>query len=280
MTLQGWAALAAHIKAHPVTGSPAEMRDAFDALAPEGPTGTPLTIGGVPALRFGPDTGTPVIWLHGGGLVFGSGRSHGAMVAALATRLERPVIFPLYRLAPKHPWPAPLDDALAVLSACESPVDLVGDSVGGQLAVLAALAHPGAVRRLGLISPNSDHRGASTTRKRNSPHDLMNDDAQDSRLARMSFGPDLAAHPDANLLDRALHRLPPVWITAATNEVLLDDTLLLVTAMGRAGVEVEAHIRPGLCHLWPLWPDALPESRDTLDRLAAFLSALHDRTAP
>jgi acetyl esterase/lipase len=137
------------------------------------------------------------------------------------------------------------------------------------LALLATLRRPGKVRRLFLISPNTDRTGASTTRQSNSERDAMNDDAQDLALACLSFGDAPGANPDASPLHADLTTLPPVWITAATNEVLLDDTLLLIAALGRAGVPVQADIRKGLCHLWMLWPDAHPEARRTLKMLAA-----------
>ena len=273
MILQGWEALKAHIDAHPVEGSPAEMRAAFAALAPDGPEGRTLTVGGVPCREFGAGAVQPLVWLHGGGLVFGSAESHAAIASAIAHRTGRRVLVPDYRLAPEHPWPAPLDDISAVLDALPDPVDLVGDSVGGQLAILAALRRPDHVRKLGLISPNTDRTGLSQTRVQNSDRDAMNDDAQDLALAQLSFGEELEKHPDASPVTHDLRHLPPIWMTAATNEVLLDDTLLFAAAAARAGVPVEMHIEKGLCHLWVLWPDALEESVASLDALAAFISA-------
>jgi len=270
MTPQGWPALAAHIAAHPVQGTPAQMRAAFAALAPKGPPGQREVIGGVPCQCFGAVGGAPVIWAHGGGLVFGSAATHAALAARVAQWAGRRVIVPDYRLAPEHPWPAPLDDLLAGVDATPGLVDLVGDSAGGLLALWAALRRKGRVGRLALISPNTDSSGLSITRQRDS--DVMNDGAQDRRLAELAFGRGQAKHPDASPLLADLTGLPPVWITAATSEVLLDDTLLLITALGRAGVQVSAEILPGLCHLWPLWPDALPQSRATVASLSAFLA--------
>jgi monoterpene epsilon-lactone hydrolase len=270
MIPQGWPALAAHIAANPVDGSPRQMRAAFAALAPDAPPGQHRVIGGVPCQCFGPVGGVPVIWAHGGGLVFGSSSTHAALATRVARASVRHVIVPDYRLAPEHPWPAPLDDLLAVVDACEGPFDLIGDSAGGLLALWAAMRRRDQVGRLALISPNTDRSGLSTTRARDT--DAMNSDAQDRRLAEMAFGKDVAHAADASPLLADLSGLPPVWITAATSEVLLDDTLLLITALRRAGVQVTDHVVPGLCHLWPLWPDALPQSGATVASLSAFVS--------
>jgi len=266
----GWDALAAHIAAHPVTGTPAQMRLAFAGLAPKGPEGQRIRLGGVACLAFGPLQSRPVIWAHGGGLVFGSPATHASMAARVAHLSQRRIILPDYRLAPEHPWPSPLHDILAVMDACGGLVDLAGDSAGGQLALCATLARKGVVGRLALISPNTDRTGRSTTRGRDT--DVMNTGAQDAALARFSFGKGIATHPDASPLLADLSGLPPVWITAATAEVLFDDTLLLLYALNAARVPTIADIRTGLCHLWPLWPDALPQSTQTLAGMARFLA--------
>lgn len=259
-----------HIEANPVTGSPAEMRAAFERLAGPSDAGQPVEVAGVPGRWHGPEQGVPLVWLHGGGFVFGSARSHGRMIAHLQPRVRRPVFVPDYPLAPEHPWPDPLSALRRVMDTL-GPCDLGGDSAGGQLALVQAIEAPGSVRRLALISPNTDRTGRSATRGPNSGADLMNDDAQDAGFARMCFGDgDPAGRAQSPLL-HLTGDLPPVWITAATNEVLLDDTLLLIRRLGRSGVAVEARILPGLFHLWPLWPDVLPDARRTLADLAAFL---------
>ncbi|MGR3434391.1 MAG: alpha/beta hydrolase fold domain-containing protein [Shimia sp.] len=265
MPPEGWAALEAHIAAHPVEGDPVAMRAAFARLAPPGPTGEASEIGGVPVRSFG--AGAPVVWIHGGGLVFGAPATHAAMCARIASVSGTRVIVPAYRRAPDHPWPAPLEDALAVVDAL-GECAVGGDSAGGLVALHVARSRQ--VTRLALISPNTDRTGASRTRAVHSERDLMNDDGQDARLGRMAFGRE--DHPDASPLHADLTGLPPTWITAGTGEVLLDDTLLLVRALGRAGVAVEAHIADVACHLWPLWPDATPEARTTLACLARFLA--------
>ena len=156
-----------------------------------------------------------------------------------------------------------------LLDALDGPVAIGGDSAGGHLALCLALRRP--VLALALISPNTDRTGLSRTRKANEMRDAMVDDAGDRALARLCFGEMSLDDPDVSPLLANLARLPPTWLTAATNEVLLDDTLLLAAAAARAGVPVELSVRPGLLHLWPLWPQAIAEGAATLAAAADFV---------
>lgn len=263
----------ARIKAHPVSGTVGQMRAAFEALAASPATagGIPFKRNGVPGRRFG--SGPDVVWLHGGGYVFGSSDSHAACASYLAHAAGCTVWVPDYRLAPEVAWPAPLEDALALLDSFPSPISVVGDSAGGHLALNVALRDPQAVSALALISPNTDRSDLSTTRTANTPHDLMNADHDDTALYRLAMPETDPTAIAASPLLGDLSTLPPVWLTAATNEVLLDDTLLLTVALGRAGVPVTTRIEQGLFHLWTLWPDHLEKARTTLTHAAAFLSA-------
>ena len=265
-------ALEDHIRATPVEGSPADMRAAFLRLAhPGGAPDLPetVTVGGCPGRWFG--TGDrPILWLHGGGYVFGGSDSHAAPARALAELTGRAVFVPDYPLAPEHPWPAQADaaaDVLAALGRC----DVVGDSAGGHLALNLARRAPDLIGRLAVLSPNTDRSGLSTTRKRNSTTDLMNDDAQDRRLSDMALGHLRDDDPDASPLLADLARLPPLFVTATTTEVLLDDSLLLATRVARSGVAVTQHVVAELFHMWHLWPEALPEARATLLAVARHL---------
>lgn len=264
--------VAARIAANPVQGSPEEMRRAFDALFPDAPRGRASTIGGRPCVVHGEGDRGTVVWLHGGGYVLGGARSHGAAAACLARLAQCRVVLPLYRRAPENTWPAPLEDALAVIDALDGPVALVGDSAGGHLALAVARGRPGAIRAMALVSPNTDRTGLSTSRKANSSRDLMNSDADDARFAAMAMPGFDPRDPDVSPLVADLAALPRTFLVASTCEVLLDDSLLLGVALARAGVQVETHILPGLWHLWPLWPGQLAEADDTLARIAAFLT--------
>ena len=100
----------------------------------------------------------------------------------------------------------------------------------------------------------------------------MNDDLLDALLARESRGDAMTEHPHASPLISDLSKLPPVWITAATNEMLLDDTLLLISKLRRDGVLCDAHIYRDLCPLWMLWPDALPQGKQVVRQLSSWIA--------
>ena len=266
-------ALESHIRATPVEGSPAQMRAAFLRLAhPGGPPDLPeiVSVGGCPGRWFGAGD-RPILWLHGGGYVFGGSDSHAAPARMLAEMTGRPVFVPDYPLAPDHPWPAQtmaLDGALRALGSC----DVIGDSAGGHLAINLARRTDGRIRRLAVLSPNTDRTGRSTTRIRNTASDLMNDHAQDRHLSDMALGHLPDDDHDASPLLSDLGHLPPLYVTASTTEVLLDDSLLLATRAAQCGVPVTLDVRPDLFHMWHLWPDAVPQARATLRAVADHLA--------
>lgn len=264
------ASLKAHIRDTPVAGSPAQMRTAFARLAGPQPDLAVEEIGGV-ACSVAGHGALAAIWLHGGGYVFGGAQSHGHTVARMAQLLGGKVILPHYRLAPEAPWPAQLEDACAVLDAMPGPIPVIGDSAGGHLALNAAFKRPDKITALALISPNTDRTDTSETRASNSPHDLMNDAAQDAHLASRAFPDTPDAAVDASPILGPLHSLPPMFLTCATNEVLADDTLLLARSAAHAGAQLELHVEPNLFHLWTLWPRILPEAARTLALITRFI---------
>ncbi|WMS44780.1 alpha/beta hydrolase fold domain-containing protein [Acuticoccus sp. MNP-M23] len=255
----------ASIKAHKPQGRPAEMRAAFAALVGPQPAAEDVAIGPAGGLAVG--SGPTLLWFHGGGFVFGAPETHVALARAIAAAGVR-VVLPRYRLAPEHPWPAMLDDALAAIDAVPGPVMIGGDSAGGQLALCAARRRT--VRGVAVLSPNTDRTGASRTRKPLSARDLMNDDAGDAALAREAFGDRPGDDPDVSPWRSDLSGIAALHIEVGTEEVLLGDSLLLAEAAVLAGVPTALHMTPGLFHLAALWPDAVPGAAAQLARLGAF----------
>ena len=269
------ASVEAHIEATELGESPAEMRAGFERLAGPQPPSRTETRGGhevlSPVVAEGV-AGPPLIFFHGGGYVFGSPESHMTLAARLA-RSGVDIRLPRYPLAPEAPWPAQLDAALAVVDAISGPVALGGISAGGHLALNAALARPGSVSALLLISPNTDRSGASRTRRALEHLDLMNDDATDARLARMAMGNADPRDPQVSPRLADLSRLPPTRILVGAREILLDDALLLARAAALHGRPVSLDLASGLFHMAQLWPEAIPQAGGMLDQAADWLSA-------
>lgn len=274
-------ALRVLIERHPVEGSPEEMRRAFAALAEAGGAGDTSGIepeetrlGGHRVLRLAPQNplSPPILYCHGGGYVFGSPKTHLALGARLAIAASAEVLLLRYPLAPEARWPAQREAVLAACAAMKGPFLLGGDSAGGHLALAAALFGAGA-KALLLFSPNTARDyAASATREKTG--DAMNTHAQDDALAGMNFkdGPD-GADPDQTLLLQELAKLPPLYLDAGTEEVLLDDTLRLARHAALAGADVSLRTRPGF-HLIQLFAARYTPGTESLARAGEWVKAL------
>ncbi|MDT0682548.1 alpha/beta hydrolase [Roseicyclus sp. F158] len=275
MTLKTIDDVRALITANPVSGTPPEMRAAFARLAAapsaDDVGARPLVLGTIDALSLG--EGPTLLWLHGGGLVFGGPETHLALAAHLAGRGLR-VVLPAYRLAPDHVWPAQIEDTLAALDALSGPVAIGGDSAGGLLALEAAQRRPGRAFALALLSPNTDRTGATAeVRAAQSELDAMNDDEQDAALARLAFEDRDGWDPEVSPRLGPLDRLPPTFLAACPDEVLSEDARLLADGIHEVGGGCDFTLWDGMFHMWPLWPNAIPEGAEALDRIAAFVQA-------
>jgi acetyl esterase/lipase len=225
---------------------------------------------------------TTAVHLHGGGYVIGSPKSHTPFGTYLATALGGRVLLPDYRLAPEHPAPAAVDDAVAIyrwlLEAGVESGDVVitGDSAGGGLA-LALMARlrdemvpmPSAAA---LISPWTDLTGTSETIRTKVDDDVV----LSPELLAYWGGMYAGAMPlDDPVLSPALGdltALPPTLVLTGTRELLLDDSNLLVDRAGAAGVDVTLEIVDDMVHIWPvLGAGAVPEAQAAVDRMAAFV---------
>lgn len=247
---------------------------------PRGSRIAPVDLGGVPGLSVtGPGAGGPVriLYLHGGGYVFGSARTHSAMLAQLSKRSRMPAVLPDYRRAPEHPFPAAFEDALAAyLGLAEQPGDLLigGDSAGGglALALLAEILRRDLPRPLGVFafSPLTDLTFSGRSFRENAARDAVLPAERASELAGMYLAgadpKDLRASP----LWADFTGAPPVWICAGDTEILLDDTRRMVERLRAQGVDVTARIERDLPHVWPFFHHVLPEARATLADLATW----------
>ena len=234
-----------------------------------------------PRILTQPDTAPICLYLHGGAFVMGGLNSHRDLAAQLAQRAQIRLLMVDYRLAPEHPFPAALDDALAVYRALLAqgiPAQrllLGGDSAGGNLALGTAqaiqaqgLPLPAA---LVLFSPWLDLTGHSPSRQANAATDVMlSQQVLDEAAAQYAPG---MALDDARLspLFGTLAGLPPCLLIASRAEILMDDARQLHQLMLAAGGQVELLEWANTPHAFPVMARHLPEGRAALDQTARFI---------
>jgi len=222
-----------------------------------------------------------ILYLHGGGYYFCSPRTHRAITFGLAPRAAADVFSLDYRLAPEHPFPAALDDALAAwraLVASGVPAAravIAGDSAGGGLALaaLVALRDAGEPLPAGalLFSAWTDLAATGASMRDNDGRDPMFRAAVFERVAPLYLGATPATHPLASPLYADLRGLPPLFLRAGSTEVLLDDTRRVAARARAAGVDVDCEVWPDMPHIWPIYAPFMPEARRALDDAARFV---------
>lgn len=231
-----------------------------------------------------------MLYCHGGGYYFCSPASHRPLVFRLAARSGARTFSLDYRLAPEHPFPAALEDALAAyrrLLADGTPaasIVIAGDSAGGGLALATLVALRDAGDPLPaagvLFSPWTDLAATGATIESNDGLDPMFCGAAIGRAARFYVGDADPTDPYLSPLYADLTGLPPLLIQAGSTEVLLDDARRVADRARAAGVKVGFEVWPGVPHVWHLWTPYVPEAKAALERAAQFIR-LHvaERTA-
>lgn len=234
-------------------------------------------INGVPVEVLTPRVSNPgrvLMYLHGGGYVIGSPRTHRAFAMTLAKALAAEVWVPDYRLAPEHPFPAAQLDALAVWSAfVEAHPDavrlLAGESAGGGLCVATCLRArdqqlppPHGVY---LISPWLDVSLTSDSCSANDRRDaLLGHAFTDSLFATNYCVDSRRKDPEVSPLFADLKGLPPMLVQVGENEILLDDSTAFTLRAAEAGVVVDLERAPEMWHAWVLYAAVVPEARASL----------------
>jgi acetyl esterase/lipase len=259
-------------------------REAAALAGPAGGAWREAPVGGVPALRLdGPAGGPVILWLHGGAYCLGSPRTHAAMVAALARRAGAGAVVPDYRLAPEHPFPAALEDALAAWRGLAAEgtapgrVALGGDSAGGGLAL--ALLHlllaegaapPGAALA---FSPWADLSRTGGSLASLARRDVLIPVARFAEIRDAYLAGADPRDPRASPLFGRFAGAPPTLIQSSRVEVLRDDARDMAARLRADGVAVTHEERRAVPHAWQIYQGLLPEADAALDRAAAFLRA-------
>jgi acetyl esterase len=229
-----------------------------------------------------------VVYLHGGGWAIGSIASFDTVLRALANASGAIVASVDYRLAPEHPFPAGLDDALAAvrglhamageLGADPSRMAIAGDSAGGNLATVVARRLRGEVplRLQALVYPATD-AGCNTPSYREFGERYGLTAASMQRFWNLYLDGADGLQPDASPL-RAddLAGSPPAFVLTADRDPLRDEGEAYADALRRAGVAVESRRMPGTIHGFWRWLAATQQSRRAVDEVAAALRAALD----
>lgn len=226
--------------------------------------------------------GRTVLYLHGGGYVSGSPRTHRALAGELAHAAGARLLLPAYRLAPEHPFPAALEDAwvaywwLLTQGIPSGQIVVAGDSAGGglALALLITLRDAGVPLPAGLvcISPWVDLTLHGASLRANDGRDYLNAAAIRATAALYLNGRD-AHEPLASPLFADLGGLPATLIQAGTAELLLDDSKRLARRAAAAGVPVELELWENMVHVWHFLYPFEAKARHAIRRIGAFVCA-------
>ena len=253
---------------------------------PSDVTVTAAALGGVPTAEVTIDGIEPrhvVLYFHGGVYVLGDAFQAAGLASQVGRRTQAKGISVDYRLAPEHPYPAAVDDALAAYEAllhngtAPSDIAFAGESAGGGLAIATlvnardhGLPLPAAAF---VMSPYADLTLAGTTMETKREADpLLSREALQTRVTDYTSGQDATLGLISPIF-ADLSGLPPLIIQAGTHEVLLDDAVRLARQAATADVEVTLDITPGVPHVFQAYYPILDEAAAALDRAGQFLSA-------
>ncbi len=254
--------------------------------------------GPIPARHYRPATGeTPrptVLFIHGGGFVIGDLDTHDNQARAICAGAQADVVAIDYRLAPEHRWPAAAEDAIAAhrwvvdhvdeLGGDRARIGIAGDSAGGNLAAVTALA----ARESGLpltaqllVYPGVDFSEEWPSRQQNAEgFFLTNDDMvwfaeHYVGVSRDQADADLLTHPHLSPLHADLAGLAPAVVVTAEFDPLRDEGDAFAAALAEAGVEVDHLPRPGMIHGFFDMFTFSPAAREAVDEaVGAFARRL------
>ena len=245
-----------------------------------------VSAGGVPAewtTAPGADPKRVVLYVHGGGYVFGSILSHRHLVAEIGRVAGCRTLALDYRLAPEHPFPAPVEDTLAayrfLLSSGIEPrhITIAGDSAGGGLVVAAMVA----IKQAGLnqpacgwaISPWVDMEALGGTFATRADTDPTVSKETILEIAQTYLGGADPRSPLAAPIYADLTGIAPLLIQVGAAEVLLDDALALAGKAGAADVPVRLEVWPEMIHVWHMFHRMLGAGRRAVGEGGAYIKA-------
>ena len=252
---------------------------------PRGATVTLVEAGGVPA-RWLYAAGVPaervILYIHGGGFTLGWNNQYYGMLHYLSKTANARILAIDYRLAPEHPFPAALDDCVAayrwLLQQGIPPQQLAiaGDSAGGNLTLTTMLAlrdaHDPLPAVAACLSPGVDFTLSSETSTTPTPNDPVLSPAYIKTSTRDYLGDADPQNPLLSPIFADLHGLPPLLIQVGSDELLLSDAQRITERARAADVEVVLTVWPHMWHVFQLFAPTLPEGRQAINAIGAFIS--------
>lgn len=224
-------------------------------------------------------TDTAVLYLHGGAYTVGSLDSHRALASHIASAARVSVLLLDYRLAPEHPFPSALEDALGAftwiqetLAIGANRIVIMGDSAGGGLTLATALrlrdTKRDMPRALICLSPWTDLTLSGESVRNLIGKDPFFPNTVRIQEAALSYaGGHALTLPEISPRFASLEGLPDLYIQVGTDEIVLSDSLDLAESANRAGVTAQVDVWPGMWHVWQIFCDMMPESRRAIERI-------------
>ena len=270
----------------------AEIRESLKKVKPQGiPSGVSeefAAINGVGCKVMIPAEGLnnkAILYFHGGGFCLGIYHPNREFAARMAKECGVKVFMPNYRLAPENPFPAALEDAMAVYKGMllegysASNIVLAGDSSGCGLllSALLALKKSGAEMpsAISLITPALDFAGKGEsflTKAKNDPFRLKDP----LGVAKVYVGSNNPLSPDISPLYGDLAGLPPILIHGAEYDVFVSDAVRFEEAARQAGVDVRLKTWQKMWHIFHMQDTVVPEAKDALQEMCAYMRAKLD----
>ena len=261
-----------------------ERTDGLFGRLPAGFTIEPITIGNMNAERMTPPDARDdceILYFHGGGYVLGNARSHRPIVAKFVRQTGIPTLTFDYRIAPEHPFPAAVDDAVAAYTwllehgGVPEKIAFIGDSAGGGLclALLMAIKEhrlpmPAAVAAM---SPWTDLANSGESFITNAKTDTLCWTGAQEIFSRHYLNGADPYNPLASPLYGDMDGLPPIRLYVGGTELLRDDATRFVQKAKEAGGDAEVTVGHGLFHCYPVCAPMFPEATEALHEICVFI---------
>jgi epsilon-lactone hydrolase len=264
-----------------------EMRTAYETFlaqspVPDGIGVRPVNAGGVSSLALAPASGdpeTPILFLHGGGYALGSAYGYRPLAGALVAAAGAGALVPDYRLAPEHPFPAGVEDAVAAYTWLAEQrgnggIVLAADSAGAGLvfSLLLTLRAQGRPQPAGAVflCPGVDPVGRAVLSAAAATPEQVE---QVRRITDAYLGGHPPDDPLVNALVADLTGLPPMLVQAASGDLILPEAKALLERATAHGVDARLELYPADTHVFHVFWPFLPEAADALQSAGAFVRA-------